>query len=147
MRPSPIALRPSPKVLEYLLRRDRIPASDMALVAVDPAVEQAEVLSPPPKIVTTPCDPWPRPYIIDGNLRRVKPYHFTYNTNCKQRWRGRGILDIFQDEFRDRPLEYYVSITYESDVSIWRAYINLVVLESSNREWCDPHKWKACLIH
>jgi tRNA pseudouridine synthase 9 len=116
MRPSLIVARPSLKVLQYLLRRGRIPASNMALVAVDPPTEQAEVLLPPPKIVTTPCDPWPRPYIIDGNLRRVTPYHFTYNTNCKQRWRGRGILDIFQDEFRDRPLEYYVGALYEGGI-------------------------------
>jgi tRNA pseudouridine synthase 9 len=110
MRRSPVVSLPSLKVLEYLLRQGRIPASRMAVVAVNAPAEQAEVLAPPPNIVTTPCDPWPRPYIIDGGLRRVAPYHFTYNTNCKQRWRGRGILDIFQDEFRDRPLEYYVSI-------------------------------------
>jgi len=38
----------------------------------------------------------------------VTPYHYTYNTNCKERWRGREILEIFKDEFRDRPVEYYV---------------------------------------
>lgn len=51
---------------------------------------------------------WPRPYYLEDGLRRVAPYHFTYNTNCKQRWRGREILEIFRDEFRDRPEEYYV---------------------------------------
>ncbi|KAI9768242.1 MAG: hypothetical protein M1840_005072 [Geoglossum simile] len=62
---------------------------------------------PPPPVVTTPCDPWPRPYYLESGLRRVLPYHFTYNTNCKERWRGRTILDIFSSEFRDRPQEYY----------------------------------------
>ncbi len=66
-----------------------------------------EVFSAPPEVVTTPCDPWPRPYLEDG-LRKVHPYHYTYNTYCKERWRGRGLLDIFTDEFRDRPKEYYV---------------------------------------
>lgn len=63
----------------------------------------------PPATVVTPSDPWPRPYYFEGGLRRVAPYHFTYNTNCKMRWRGRGLLDIFESEFRDRPVEYYVS--------------------------------------
>ncbi|KAI7648779.1 hypothetical protein KC318_g17724, partial [Hortaea werneckii] len=79
----------------------------MAVTVVDPPAEQPEYLPPPPKVVTTPCDPWPRPYFLEDGLRRVKPYHFTYNTNVKQRWRNREILDIFTDEFRDRPKEYY----------------------------------------
>lgn len=56
----------------------------------------------------TPCDPWPHPYIIDRNLRRVEPYHYTYNTYCKERWRGRSVLDVFTSEFRERSEEYYV---------------------------------------
>ncbi|KAH6655625.1 RluA family pseudouridine synthase [Truncatella angustata] len=50
---------------------------------------------------------WPRPYVIEGGLRRVEPYHYTYNTWCKERWRGRTLLDIFESEFRDRPVTYY----------------------------------------
>lgn len=108
MRRCAVLLRPSPRVLEYLLRKGRIPASSMAVVAVEEKKEEPEILAPPPKTAVTPCDPWPRPYILDGGLRRVAPYHFTYNTFCKERWRGREILEIFQDEFRDRPVEYYV---------------------------------------
>ena len=66
-----------------------------------------QVLPLPPDVAITPCNPWPRPYYQSGGLRRVAPYHFTYNTFCKQRWRGREILDIFASEFRDRPREYY----------------------------------------
>ncbi|KAI9820989.1 MAG: hypothetical protein M1832_003461 [Thelocarpon impressellum] len=76
-------------------------------VVEQPLPPQAEVFQPPPRVVTPPCDPWPRPYYLEGGLRRVLPYHFTYNTNCKQRWRGRELLDIFASEFRDRPLDYY----------------------------------------
>ncbi|POS86349.1 pseudouridine synthase [Erysiphe pulchra] len=61
----------------------------------------------PPSVIIPPCDPWPRPYILENGLRRVAPYHFTYNTYCKQRWRGRELLDIFASEFRDRSIEYY----------------------------------------
>lgn len=71
--------------------------------------EEPDVFEPPPAVVTTPCDPWPRPYYLEHGLRRVAPYHFTYNTFCKERWRGREILDIFASEFRDRPAAYYVS--------------------------------------
>lgn len=103
---------PSTRVVEYLIRKGRIPASKMALTVGDhhfPALDdKPDVLEPPPQVVTTPCDPWPRPYYLEGNLRRVLPYHFTYNTYCKERWRGREILDIFASEFRDRPLDYYV---------------------------------------
>jgi tRNA pseudouridine32 synthase len=52
-------------------------------------------------------DVWPRPYVIEGGLRRVAPYHYTYNTWCKSRWRSRALLEIFESEFRDRPVAYY----------------------------------------
>ncbi|KAL8905865.1 MAG: hypothetical protein Q9207_002385 [Kuettlingeria erythrocarpa] len=73
----------------------------------EPAQEEPERFEPPPAIITTPSDPWPRPYYLEDGLRKVRPYHFTYNTYCKQRWRGRELLDIFATEFRDRPQEYY----------------------------------------
>ncbi|KKY23519.1 putative pseudouridine synthase [Diplodia seriata] len=69
---------------------------------------EPETFEEPPAVITTPVgDMWPRPYYLENGLRRVQPYHFTYNTNCKQRWRGRELLEIFTDEFRDRPAEYY----------------------------------------
>ncbi|KAI3397922.1 hypothetical protein diail_10091 [Diaporthe ilicicola] len=60
-----------------------------------------------PAASTTPAEPWPRPYYFEDGLRRVKPYHFTYSTWCKERWRQRELIEIFESEFRDRPLEYY----------------------------------------
>lgn len=61
----------------------------------------------PPDVAVTPCDPPPQ-YYFEGGLRRLKPYHYTYNTYCKERWRDRELLEIFTSEFRDRPVEYYV---------------------------------------
>jgi tRNA pseudouridine synthase 8/2,5-diamino-6-(5-phospho-D-ribitylamino)-pyrimidin-4(3H)-one deaminase len=49
-------------------------------------------------------------YVIDGPLRRVTPYFYTYLTWCKERWRDRLLLDVFSTEFRLRDREYYVSI-------------------------------------
>lgn len=67
-----------------------------------------QALDPNEPLITPVGDPWPRPYVFEGDgLRRVAPYHFTYNTHCKERWRNRPLLDIYESEFRDRPLEYY----------------------------------------
>ncbi|KAL8832450.1 MAG: hypothetical protein Q9191_000270 [Dirinaria sp. TL-2023a] len=82
----------------------------MALTIVEQAESSktaAEPFVPPPPVLTTPCDPWPRPYYLADGLRKVMPYHYTYNTNCKERWRGRRILDIYATEYRDRKPEYY----------------------------------------
>lgn len=82
----------------------------MSLVPVDTTLQvpPPDPVQEPPKVAITPCDPWPAPYYFEGGLRRVKPYHYTYNTFCKERWRGRELVDIFLSEFRDRPAEYYV---------------------------------------
>ncbi|KAI1000436.1 Uncharacterized protein K3495_g7760 [Podosphaera aphanis] len=72
-----------------------------------PVLEEKKPFVEPPPVVIPPCEPWPRPYYLENGLRRVAPYHFTYNTYCKERWRGRELLDIFASEFRDRPAEYY----------------------------------------
>jgi len=86
----------------------------MALAVVEPEITPAvnkEELPPLPPVLTTPVgDPWPRPYFLHDGLRRVAPYHYTYNTYCKERWRGREILDVFVTEFRDRSPAYYVNM-------------------------------------
>ena len=46
-------------------------------------------------------------YILENGLRKVEPYHHTYVTYCKQRWKGRTILDVFTSEFNDKSAEYY----------------------------------------
>ena len=73
-----------------------------------------------PAVITTPADPWPRPYYFEDGFRRVKPYHYTYTTWCKERWRGRELIDIFECEFRDRPLEYYRRAMEGGEVAVNR---------------------------
>ncbi|KAL7275377.1 DRAP deaminase [Rhizina undulata] len=58
----------------------------------------------PSKFINVPPEPL---YYFEDGLRRVPPYHYTYNTYCKERWRGKTLLEIFTSEFRDRPEEYY----------------------------------------
>lgn len=133
--PQIVLVAPSARVAAFLARKGRLgkpylardqtprsyltePTGTMALQTVEnPYLGRLEPTPPPaapPAVAITPCDPWPRPYYLEDGLRRVAPYHFTYNTNCKQRWRGREILEIFRDEFRDRPEEYYVCLDQET---------------------------------
>lgn len=134
-------LAQSARILAHLARRGRL--GTMAVTAVEPPfLEPTPKPAPPPEVITTPCDPWPRPYYLEGGLRRVAPYHFTYNTNCKQRWRGREILEIFGDEFRDRPVDYYV-----------RTCINLAAclsltdwIESCHRVRRNTSEWQTGAI-
>jgi tRNA pseudouridine synthase 9 len=71
----------------------------------------------PPTVVPGPTPEAQRYYFKDG-LRRVAPYFYTYNTWCKERWRGRELIDIFQCEFRDRPVEYYREAMESGQVSV-----------------------------
>lgn len=64
-------------------------------------------------------------YIVDGRLRRVNPYYFTYLTYCKMRWRDRNILDIFVNEFRDRDAEFYKSTIAAGLVTVNKKPANL----------------------
>ena len=91
----------------------------MAITPVDTTMQvpPPDPVQEPPKVAVTPCgDAWPAPYYYEGGLRRVKPYHYTYNTNCKERWRGRTLVDIFVTEFRDRKPEYYVCFFLEREI-------------------------------
>lgn len=89
-----------------MARRGRL---NLALVPVDTTMQvpPPDPVEKPPDVAVTPCDPPPQ-YYFEGGLRRLKPYHYTYNTYCKERWRDRELLEIFTSEFRDRPVEYYV---------------------------------------
>lgn len=69
-------------------------------------------------LVTPANAVWPPPYYFEDNLRRVRPYHWTYNTYCKERWRGRSLIDIFESEFRDRPAAYYRKTMEKGDIYV-----------------------------
>ncbi|KAG7813770.1 hypothetical protein KL921_000044 [Ogataea angusta] len=57
-------------------------------------------------------------YSIDGPVRRLRPYYFTYMTHCKQRWIDRNILDVFAHEFRLHPKSYYQNALEKGRVTI-----------------------------
>lgn len=64
-------------------------------------------------------------YVIDGNLRRVPPYYFTYLTFCKERWRDRNIFELFTSEFRDRDAAYYKQAIERGQVTVNKKVANL----------------------
>lgn len=64
-------------------------------------------------------------YVIDGRLRRVNPYYFTYLTYCKLRWRGRKLIDVFVDEFRDRDAAFYAKTIAAGQVTLNKKPANL----------------------
>ena len=135
-------LAPSPRIIALLARRLATVNPKMALVEVPqetayPPLEEKKPFTEPAPVLVTPCDPWPRPYFLENGLRRVAPYHYTYNTYCKERWRGRGLLDIFSSEFRDRPLEYYVSVGSRMNE------IGLTGSERCHRTWRCCCQWQA----
>lgn len=69
-------------------------------------------------IITPLGVPWPPPYYFEDGLRRIKPYHWTYNTYCKERWRGRTLIEVYESEFRDRTAEYYRAAMESGEIFI-----------------------------
>ncbi|QUC20543.1 uncharacterized protein UV8b_04784 [Ustilaginoidea virens] len=69
-------------------------------------------------LITPVTSVWPPPYYFEGDLRRVRPYFWTYNTYCKERWRGRSLIEVFESEFRDRPAEYYRNTMETGDIFV-----------------------------
>ncbi|KAJ6837144.1 RNA pseudouridine synthase 7 isoform X1 [Iris pallida] len=53
------------------------------------------------------------------NRRRyVKPYFFEFISHAKNRWAGKTIVDLFAEEFRGRPYEYYVDAVKSGRIQV-----------------------------
>ncbi|XP_062170636.1 RNA pseudouridine synthase 7 isoform X2 [Alnus glutinosa] len=58
----------------------------------------------------TPANPpEPHDYIFRNGRRHVRPYYFEFISHVKNRWAGKTIVDLFAEEFKGRPYDYYVS--------------------------------------
>ena len=55
------------------------------------------------------ADAYPAPKAAPG-LKKIPPYWYPYTTMAKGRWLDREILEVVSTEFRDRSMEYYVSL-------------------------------------
>lgn len=47
-------------------------------------------------------------FILDNGRRFVRPYFFEFIAHVKERWNGKKIARLFAEEFRQRPLQYYI---------------------------------------
>ncbi|KAJ9163930.1 hypothetical protein P3X46_023551 [Hevea brasiliensis] len=58
----------------------------------------------------TPANPPEKDdYIFLNGRRHVRPYYFEFISYVKNRWAGKTIVDLFAEEFKGRPYDYYVS--------------------------------------
>lgn len=61
-------------------------------------------------MATEPTGPTVRSYLTPTGLRKIEPYWYPYTTMAKGRWLGREMLEVVSTEFRDRSIDYYVSL-------------------------------------
>ncbi|CAI9089675.1 OLC1v1024294C1 [Oldenlandia corymbosa var. corymbosa] len=58
----------------------------------------------------TPANPPERhDYIFRNGIRYVRPYYFEFISHVKNRWAKKTIVDLFTEEFKGRPRDYYMS--------------------------------------
>ncbi|MED6198277.1 hypothetical protein PIB30_064643 [Stylosanthes scabra] len=71
---------------------------------------QQEIGMGPDILWQTPANPpHPHDYVFRNGIRYVKPYYFEFIAHVKNRWAGKTIVDLFAQEFKGRPYEYYVN--------------------------------------
>ncbi|KAM6570388.1 hypothetical protein CsatB_018373 [Cannabis sativa] len=67
----------------------------------------------------TPANPPERhDYIFRNGRRHVRPYYFEFIAHVKNRWAGKTIVDLFAEEFKGRPYEYYVSAVKSGRIQV-----------------------------
>ncbi|KAH0467145.1 hypothetical protein IEQ34_004383 [Dendrobium chrysotoxum] len=57
-------------------------------------------------------------YIFLKGKRYVRPYYFEFISHVKNRWAGKTIVDLFTEEFRGRPYEYYESAVKSGRIQV-----------------------------
>ncbi|KAH7578541.1 hypothetical protein ACOSP7_000142 [Xanthoceras sorbifolium] len=58
----------------------------------------------------TPANPPEKhDYVFRDGRRHVRPYYFEFISHVKNRWAGKTIVDLFAEEFKGRPYDYYVN--------------------------------------
>ncbi|CAM8899034.1 unnamed protein product [Rhodiola kirilowii] len=57
-------------------------------------------------------------YVFVNGRRHVKPYYFEFISHVKNRWAGKTIVDLFAQEFKGRPYDYYVSAVKSGRIQV-----------------------------
>ncbi|GLT77550.1 hypothetical protein SLA2020_491200 [Shorea laevis] len=67
----------------------------------------------------TPANPpQKQDYIFHNGKHYVRPYYFEFISHVNKRWEGKTIVDLFAQEFRGRPYEYYVSAVKSGRIQV-----------------------------
>ncbi|XP_020107443.1 RNA pseudouridine synthase 7 [Ananas comosus] len=67
----------------------------------------------------TPANlPEPHDYIFRNGKRYVRPYYFEFISHVKNRWAGKTIVDLFAEEFKGRPYDYYVGAVKSGRIQV-----------------------------
>ncbi|CAA6668341.1 unnamed protein product [Spirodela intermedia] len=67
----------------------------------------------------TPANPpEAKDYIRRNGRRFVRPYYFEFISHVKNRWAGKTIVDMFAEEFKGRPYEYFVSAVKSGRIQV-----------------------------
>ncbi|XP_003634223.1 RNA pseudouridine synthase 7 [Vitis vinifera] len=67
----------------------------------------------------TPANPPERhDYIFRNGKRHVRPYYFEFISHVKNRWAGKTIVDLFTEEFKGRPYDYYVNAVQSGRIQV-----------------------------
>ncbi|KAJ4959969.1 hypothetical protein NE237_019879 [Protea cynaroides] len=59
-----------------------------------------------------------RDYIFLNGRRQVRPYYFEFISHVKKRWAGKTIVDLFAEEFKGRPYDYYVGAVKSGRIQV-----------------------------
>ncbi|PIA41956.1 hypothetical protein AQUCO_02100063v1 [Aquilegia coerulea] len=57
-------------------------------------------------------------YIFHDGRRHVRPYYFEFISHVKNRWAGKTIVDLFAQEFKGRPYDYYVDAVKSGRIQV-----------------------------
>ncbi|XP_043687041.1 RNA pseudouridine synthase 7-like isoform X2 [Telopea speciosissima] len=83
----------------------------------------------------TPANPPERQdYIFSNGRRHVRPYYFEFISHVKKRWAGKTIVDLFAEEFKGRPYDYYVSAVKSGRIQVDGQIVSVSYIVQSSQK-------------
>ncbi|XP_068666171.1 RNA pseudouridine synthase 7 [Aristolochia californica] len=83
----------------------------------------------------TPANPpEAQDYVFRNGRRHVRPYYFEFISHVKNRWAGKTIVDLFAEEFKGRPYEYYVSAVKSGRIQVDGQMVNVFYRVQSSQK-------------
>ncbi|XP_077228134.1 pseudouridine synthase family protein [Tasmannia lanceolata] len=73
-------------------------------------------------------------YISRNGRRHVRPYYFEFISHVKSRWAGKTIVDLFADEFKGRPYDYYVSAVKSGRIQVDGQMVDVSYIVQSSQK-------------